>query len=144
MGLDFGMTELAAFPAGGQIIDIGAGSGRFLQALSSRWKCFATEGSPITRKLLRERGVSALRIWEKSPRHHSGEFQIITLYQVLEHLSEFNATLADCRRLLAPGGKVIIVVPNGDAMIRQEHVTARRTCPRITYANGRLGAWRER
>jgi 2-polyprenyl-3-methyl-5-hydroxy-6-metoxy-1,4-benzoquinol methylase len=120
---DIGMGELAACPSGGQMLDIGAGGGAFLQRLPKRWKRCATEGSPITRKVLRDKGITVFEDLREALRDQAGAFQMITLYQVLEHLSNFNETLTDCRRLLAPDGKVVIVVPHGDAMIRQERVT---------------------
>ena len=53
-------------------------------------------------------------------------FQLITLFQVLEHISEFRSLLTKCRKLLAPKGLLFVTVPDCDAMIRQERMTG---CP---------------
>ncbi len=39
-------------------------------------------------------------------------FDIVLLFQVLEHLADPLAQLQECRRRLAPGGKLIVGVPN--------------------------------
>jgi SAM-dependent methyltransferase len=120
---DVGMSQVVAFPSGGRIIDVGAGAGFFLRKLNDRWNRCATEGSPTTRDALRQEGICVFENLNEAVRADAGSFQLVTLYQVLEHLADFQSVLADCRRLLAPNGRIVVVVPDGDAMIRQERVT---------------------
>lgn len=42
----------------------------------------------------------------------AGEFDCITMLAVLEHIQEKDALAAECFRLLAPGGRLIITVPH--------------------------------
>src|SRR5690606_17076339 len=39
-------------------------------------------------------------------------FHVITLWHVLEHVSTLTETLKKLKKLLAPGGKIVIAVPN--------------------------------
>jgi SAM-dependent methyltransferase len=77
----------------------------------------------LTRADLTSEGLKVFRDLVEAAEAQPGEFQVVTLFQVLEHLSEFDLVLTQCRRLLAPGGRLVITVPDGDAMIRQERLT---------------------
>jgi SAM-dependent methyltransferase len=126
---DVGMAELAAFPRGGQVLDVGAGSGQFLRRLPDVWRGFATEGSDVMRELLRSRRIEVFETLTEAARSQAGRFQIVTLFQVLEHLSDFRDVLATCRELLQANGRIVVVVPDGNAMIRQERVTGSADMP---------------
>lgn len=45
------------------------------------------------------------------------------MFQVLEHLADFADTLAKCRKIIHPAGRLVISVPDCDAMIEQEKAT---------------------
>jgi SAM-dependent methyltransferase len=120
---DVGLSVSNDYKEGGRILDIGAGQGYFLRRLDRRWRCFATEGSSVTREHLRANDVTVYDTLEAAVKHGRGTFHVVTLFQVLEHLSSFREVLAQCRQLVAADGTLLIVVPNGDAMITQERVT---------------------
>ncbi len=120
---DVGLEQARAYPNGGAVLDVGAGSGQFLSRLDGTWSKHATEGSDITRAPLRKAGISVFNDLSDAVRIGAGTFELVTAFQVLEHLSQFQVVLAHCRQLLKPGGRLLIVVPDGDAMIRQEQVT---------------------
>lgn len=107
----------------GKVMDVGAGAGVFLSALGDDWEKYAVEGSETTRRDLESAGILVFREVEKAVLRHCKEFQVVTLFQVLEHIADFTTLIGQCRELLAPQGKIVITVPDGDAMIRQERVT---------------------
>ncbi|MFN7925487.1 MAG: methyltransferase domain-containing protein [Bryobacteraceae bacterium] len=41
-----------------------------------------------------------------------GSFQMVTAFEVIEHLSDWRALLSEARRLLAPGGQFVVSTPN--------------------------------
>lgn len=110
------------FP-GGRILDIGAGVGMFLRGMDTGWECYAVEGSELTRRELENTGVKVLRNLSEAVERHTGTFHVITLFQVLEHIADFEPLLKQCQRLLVPEGRLVITVPDGEAMIRQERLT---------------------
>ena len=110
------------FP-GGKVLDIGAGVGNFLRRLSEGWNCYAVEGSELTRGELEASRIKVFRDLEEATKTHEGTFQVVTLFQVLEHVAEFDFVLKQCWKLLTPGGRLVLTVPDGEAMIRQERVT---------------------
>lgn len=111
----------------GRALDIGAGSGVFLEHLGATWEKHAVESSALTRGVLVGKGIPAHESLDAPTlRELDGTFTLITLFQVLEHVSEFYPLLSRCHQLLAPGGVLFVTVPDADAMAAQEHMTG---CP---------------
>jgi SAM-dependent methyltransferase len=125
--------------AGGRALDVGAGTGVFLSALGSRWSPFAVEGSETTRAILRKSNVTVFRDLSEAAARLAGSFQLITLFQVLEHIADFRPVLSHCRDLLAPGGTLVITVPECDAMLAQPSLTGEHDMP-----PNHVGKWTER
>jgi SAM-dependent methyltransferase len=123
---DVAVSEAMGKYSGGKVLDIGAGLGVFLRRLGSNWEKHAVEGSEITRGELEESGIKVFRDLSEVARTDAGTFQVITLFQVLEHIADFDSILKHCYELLAIGGRLVITVPDGEAMIRQESMTG---CP---------------
>jgi SAM-dependent methyltransferase len=126
---DVGMAEAVSKRNGGRILDVGAGVGMFLRGLGPEWERFAVEGSESTRQQLEAAGVRVFRDLSEAAHSEAGTFQIVTVFQVLEHLADFESVLKSCHRLLAPGGLLVITVPDADAMIRQERLTGCHDMP---------------
>ena len=101
-------------------LDVGAGTGSFLASLNKPWVRYAVEGSSKTRNVLQNRGITVFENLADALPSYSRSFHLITLFQVLEHLSEFFDTLKLCRKIIHPQGKLIISVPDGNAMVDQE------------------------
>jgi len=104
-------------------IDIGAGDGAFLRKLPRRWHRFGVEGSSTTRALLSNQGIIVCRDLAEAANIYPERFHLVTMFQVLEHLANFAETLTMCRKIIHPTGKLVISVPDCDAMIAQERAT---------------------
>ncbi len=133
---DVALQEAVTQADGGKILDIGAGVGMFLRSLDSKWQKYALEGSETTRREIELAGIQVFRDLSQVAHVHQGTFKVITIFQVLEHLDNFQVLLKQCRQLLQSGGKLIITVPDGEAMIRQEQITG---CPDMPPNH--LGKW---
>ena len=44
--------------------------------------------------------------------HPTGSFELITAFEVIEHLADWRAFVAEARRVLAPGGLFVVSTPN--------------------------------
>lgn len=97
----------------GTILDIGSGTGHFLSAVrDKRWKITGIESSQKARDYsLRELGVEVLPP-EKITSIPAKSFDCITMWHVLEHFHDPFTYLTEVIRLLKPGGKCIIALPN--------------------------------
>ena len=97
----------------GRLLDVGCALGDFLlEAKASGWDVEGVEISSFAAQRARERGlrVTAGRLEDlKLP---EASFDVITLYDSVEHLVDPVATLAAVGRLLVPGGIVHLVTPN--------------------------------
>jgi 2-polyprenyl-3-methyl-5-hydroxy-6-metoxy-1,4-benzoquinol methylase len=120
---DFAIQHALSAFRSGRILDVGAGVGNFLKSVGPAWHSFAVEASESNRQELTEAGIHVFDDLSTAELTQTNSIEIITLFQVLEHIAEFKLVLAQCRRLLCPRGLLVITVPDGDAMIRQECLT---------------------
>lgn len=105
-----------------KILDIGAGAGFFLDKVNCPVK-FAMEGSETNRYLLSGKGYQVFADNNGFIEKNTESFNYITMFQVLEHISDFENILYTANRLSAMQGSLIISVPDCDAMILQEKLT---------------------
>jgi 2-polyprenyl-3-methyl-5-hydroxy-6-metoxy-1,4-benzoquinol methylase len=97
----------------GEILDIGCATGQFLNTMASDgWGATGIEPDEKTRN----NAISAygLKVFPEEKLHSFTEasFDVITMWHVLEHVSDLNGRMAEISKLLKPGGTVIIAVPN--------------------------------
>ncbi len=110
-----------SFHAPPRVLDIGAGLGVFLAAfLDGAWEGIAVEPDPLAVKHLHSLGrlhvVEGLFTGESQ----LGEFDLITLNKVVEHLRDPSSLLADVRSALLPvGGILYIEVPDRETIGRR-------------------------
>jgi SAM-dependent methyltransferase len=119
---------LARFPPG-RLLEIGAGEGAFLKHLGPQWKAFAVEASDTTRGLLQQNGISVFPNLGEAARCHAASFDVVAMFQVLEHIASFHEVLKLCHALLRPGGRLIVTVPACEAMLLQPKITGEHDMP---------------
>lgn len=93
-----------------KLLDFGAGTGDFLQvAVNKGWKVYGVEPNEQARNLASKKGLHLL----SSLKELKGEqFDVITLWHVLEHVPNLQETLNRLQVLLKPEGVLVIAVPN--------------------------------
>lgn len=99
----------------GRILDIGCAGGLFLRVLErAGHTAYGTELSDDSARTARSRiGEDRVRVGPVvSAGFEAGQFDAITAWQVFEHLRDPAETLDECRRILRPGGALILAVPN--------------------------------
>jgi methionine biosynthesis protein MetW len=103
----------AAIPANAAVLDIGCGTGLFLQELCRR-KPLRAVGVDISRRAVeaaQARGVRAEVVEAGANLSHLGAFEFVTLFEVLEHVQQAESVLANVRRSF-PRATVLASVPN--------------------------------
>ncbi len=100
-------------PEASRVLDIGCGRGVLLEPLAELG--FRVYGVELSEEAIRGADPRAdIRI----ARHLSDAgfeaefFDQIVLWHVFEHLEDPAGTLAECQRILRPGGRIVIAVPN--------------------------------
>ncbi len=103
------------FVAGGRILDVGCGDGKFLCALDRRrWERSGIEAIGSAVSLVRSKlsDLSLVAGDVLSAQLPEESFDVVTLWHVLEHLPEPQKVIQRVRGLLAPGGWLFISLPN--------------------------------
>jgi 2-polyprenyl-3-methyl-5-hydroxy-6-metoxy-1,4-benzoquinol methylase len=102
---------------GGKVLDIGCGRGIFLNEMRKKgYDVYGTEFSETGANFAREVLKLDISIGELvTLKFPDNNFDIITIYHVLEHLSNPVQTLHEAKRILKPGGLLLIAVPNIDS-----------------------------
>lgn len=101
-------------PGPHRILDVGSGTGAMPDLLTRFGQVVGVEPSPLAAEVARERlGARVdLRQGEVPAALRPGErFDVLTLFDVLEHLDDPVATLRSLRPFLEPGATVVVTVP---------------------------------
>ncbi len=97
----------------GRLLDIGCGVGDFLlQIKKLGWDIMGVEPSEQARTIAESRlGFKPLLPSEYSSLPDQS-FDVITMWHVLEHVDDLKFQTKELKRLLKPGGRLIIALPN--------------------------------
>lgn len=92
------------------LLDIGAGTGSFLESANyNGWETYGIEPNKKARDLAINKG---LELKENIDLLEKQDFQVITLWHVLEHLPNLNLQINKIASLLNEDGTLILAVPN--------------------------------
>ncbi len=103
---------------GGRLLDFGCGGGKFLGQMHAQG-CQVVGVDMLDRvaeRIRRELGLPALAGDLGSLGLAASSFDVVTMRQSLEHVHDPLEVLRQARRLLVPGGKLIVSVPNIDSL----------------------------
>jgi len=102
------------FCATGWLVDVGAGGGFMVEAAQAAgWHAVGLEPSTTAaRHAARERQVHMVGGRLEEAPFSSGRFNVVTMLDVLEHVTCPGKCLTQARRLLGPGGILLVETPN--------------------------------
>lgn len=104
--------ELRRIPAPGLALDIGAAGGGNTRVLrAAGWRPMALEYAPTAAVAARQRGLDVLRGDAREIPVQTGALDLVTAFDVLEHIEEDYLAAAEITRILRPGGTALIAVP---------------------------------
>jgi len=97
----------------GKHLDIGCGTGEFLNACAKAgFKTEGVEPSPIARKQAVDNYNLSVNDNTDLSMYKKSEFNSITMWHVLEHITDLHKTLFNINRILSDNGRLVIAVPN--------------------------------
>lgn len=100
-------------PTKGSILDIGCGTGNFLQTMKTDgWQISGTEPDSGARNVAGSRVGVAINSSINDPFFEHKQYDVITLWHVLEHIHQLNDTVDWLKKHLKEDGRIIIAVPN--------------------------------
>ena len=106
------LTFLNDLP-GGRLLDVGCGLGYLLSGLGDQWECDGVEVSSFACEHAREWGT----VFEGTladAQYASGQFDVVVFHHVIEHLDDPLKTLREIRRIMKPGGWLLLGTPDFD------------------------------
>lgn len=107
------IRRFARPPAGGRILDMGCASGGNLEMLSRFGSVTGIEHDETARAAARARGIAEIHPGSLPDGIGAvgGEFDLIALFDVLEHIEADTASLRTLGERLTPGGRIVLSVP---------------------------------
>jgi SAM-dependent methyltransferase len=107
-----GVIEGLRLPARARILDAGCGSGRNMVELARHGTVTGVELSETSVRLARERGVGEVIAGSVLEMPFASDaFDMAVCLDVIEHLDEDVDALRELRRVVAPGGSLLVTVP---------------------------------
>src|ERR1700761_8919481 len=104
--------ELRRLGTPGLALDIGAAGGGNTRVLVSHgWRPVALEFAPTAAQIARERGLDVVRADARELPVRTGSMDLVTAFDILEHIEEDYLAAAEITRVLRPGGTALIAVP---------------------------------
>lgn len=107
----------ATMQAGGlgrdaRLLDVGCGTGKNLEMLRTMARAEGVDVSDDALAFCKQRGLTDVQKGEiEGLPYRDGEFDLVTAFDVVEHLDDDVAGLREMRRVLKPGGRGVFFVP---------------------------------
>ncbi len=117
-----------AFPKGGSILDVGCASGFFLESLGQNWNRHGIELFRLA--VERSRSRTGIVVHESdlvSACFPKESFDVVCSFDVIEHLADPMSIFREARRILKPGGSLLLGTGNSGSL------AARMAGSRWTY-----------
>ena len=113
----FRKTAIAQHKPSGSLLDLGCSSGSFFEFIKGeQWKLYGIEMSAECAKIAREKSGAEVFVGDIVDAQFPPEsFDVITCFDVLEHLYEPRQVMAKVINWLKPGGIFYVLVPNIDS-----------------------------
>lgn len=100
-------------PAGAPVLDVGCGTGFFLEAISETHPSMGLDSAPVAVSMSQERGLKGVFMGSANDLSavEGKQFSVVTLQDVIEHLDDDLGALKGAFGVLAPGGHIVVTVP---------------------------------
>lgn len=101
---------------GGRLLDVGCGSGAALAIMRSMgWQVEGVDLDPRAVEVAHRLGIDARVGTVESQRYPDASFDAIMMSHLIEHVLDPASVIAECHRILRPGGRLGITTPNAES-----------------------------
>jgi SAM-dependent methyltransferase len=102
----------------GTMLDVGAATGFFLDiARREGWETYGIELSQYAAEVARDKGLRVSTGTADTCDFPAEFFDVVTAWDVIEHMPDPRATLEKIRKLLKPGGLLVINTPDSGCLL---------------------------
>jgi SAM-dependent methyltransferase len=103
-----------------RLLDVGCGVGDFLVAARARgWEVEGVELEERARAICAERGLAVIEAPLDPERFPPAHFDVVTSFEVLEHMIHPRAEIESVVRVLRPAGLLYVTTPNFSSLTRR-------------------------
>jgi 2-polyprenyl-3-methyl-5-hydroxy-6-metoxy-1,4-benzoquinol methylase len=103
------LEQLTGPPDGRQLLDVGAYTGVFVEiAARHGWDAWGVEPSRWAVERARTQGLQMVQGTLETAELPEATFDVVTVWDVIEHLTDPRGTLEQAHRLLSPGGLLVV------------------------------------
>lgn len=102
-----------------KLIDVGCGIGYFLEVAKERgWDVYGTEYTDKAIEICEAKGITMHKGVLNPDNYDLESFDVITSFEVVEHINQPNIEIANFNRLLRKDGILYITTPNFNSLLR--------------------------
>ena len=102
-----------------KLLDVGCGIGYFLEVAKERgWEVYGTEYTDRAMEICTSKGILMQQGKLDSVYYEAGMFDVITSFEVLEHINNPQEEIGHFHTLLRKGGLVYLTTPNFNSLLR--------------------------
>jgi len=99
-----------------RMLEVGCSIGTTLEAARNRgWDATGVDVSAEAVQLCRDRGLAGIATDGNELPFDDASFDVLTSWHVIEHVADVRQTLADWRRVLRPGGVMVLETPDASS-----------------------------
>jgi 2-polyprenyl-3-methyl-5-hydroxy-6-metoxy-1,4-benzoquinol methylase len=110
---------LAGLPDKANVLDVGCNTGRLLKDETGRLNCYGVEINKEAAKVAESAGIKIIAEKVENGNIGTGQFDLITLIDVFEHLNDPLPFIAQLTKALKPKGKLFIFTGRTDCLPAQ-------------------------
>jgi len=105
--------EIEKYNPKGNLLDIGCASGFFLDvATKYGLSIFGVELSEEAVKIARLKNKNIFHGTLEAAKYNNSFFDIVTIYDIIEHVVDPNSMMKEVSRIIKPGGLIVITTPD--------------------------------
>jgi SAM-dependent methyltransferase len=101
-------------------LDIGCSNGQYISSMNTLgWQFEGVEFNSVAVTLCRKAGIKVFHGELRSANFKDNSFDIVSARHLIEHIPDPNDIIKEISRLLKPGGRLVIITPNSNALGRK-------------------------
>ena len=109
--------DLFCYRGAGRLLDYGCANGKYLMRMQARgWDVTGMDMSERAVETCKQMNINACVGAAPAEQFGPDSFDVVTLWDVLEHVPSPTETLRQIHSILSPDGRLVFGVPNGDSL----------------------------
>ena len=113
------LDEFEIYRKNNNLLDIGCGIGYFLEEAKKRgWNTYGTEFTERAIEICKGKGIQMYSGVLNPDNYQDTTFDVITSFEVLEHINNPSEEISSIRKILRKGGLFFFTTPNFNSLLR--------------------------